>query len=162
MKNLSLLIATIALIFAACGSESSNFVDKDLLEYNMPINIMVPADATYDNSDLGDYNSLDIQDTLGYRLAIESDIAGSLDKDMTNIVEAEKALVQADSFFVAFEKEIDEGFIYKISVDGQESYDFKYFRMVGDRKYTFKGSLVGGFHTDLKAVERMFEAVQPR
>ena len=116
MRNLSLLIAIVALIFAACGSEKSNLVDTSLLQYNMPINIMAPTSAIFDNSDLGDYNSLDVQDTMGYRLAIESDIAGSLDKDLTKIIEDEKALIKVDSFFVAFEKETDEGFIYKISM----------------------------------------------
>ena len=60
-----------------------------------------------------------------------------------------------------FEKEIDAGFIYKISIDNEESYDFKYFRIVGDRKYTFKG-LLGSINKDLKEVEKVFDAVQPR
>ncbi len=162
MKNLSLFIATVALLFAACGSENTHLVDTSLLKYNMPINIMAPADAVFDNSDLGDYNSLDVQDTLGYRLTIESAVVGSLEKDLVKLLEEEKTLVKADSFFVAFEKETIDGFIYKISIDDIESYDFKYFRMVGDRKYTFKGSLVGGFHKDLKVVENMYKAVQPR
>ena len=104
---------------------------------------------------------MDVRDTSGYRLTIESAIAGSLEKDIANIMKEEKELIQTDSFFVAFEKEMETGFIYKISIDEIESYDFKYFRIVGDRKYTFKGAL-GSFHKDLKMVEKMFEAVQPR
>jgi hypothetical protein len=161
MKKLSLVIAIFTFIFAACGGKKTNLVDKDLLEYNMPINIMAPADAKYDNRDIGDFNSLTIEDTLGYRLTIESIIAGSLEKDIATIMKDEKALVQADSFFVGFEKEEEAGFIYKLSIDNIVSYDFKYFRIVGDRKYIFKGAL-GSFHTDLKAVEKMYKAVQPR
>lgn len=151
MKNI-VYLAILAITFTACGGNEGNLVDTSLLAYKIPINIMAPAKANI--SQVGDFLTIEKDST--YNLEIIADNTNSL--NLSDLVSAAKEMAKEDPFFKEYVKEDEAGFIFKINVDGIESYDFRYIRLVGAIKYTFRPT-PSVFHTE-KNVNMMYKAVQ--
>lgn len=157
MKNI-LYLAILAITLTACGGNEGNLVDTSLLAYKMPINIMAPAEANISQSQIGDFINLTIEKDSTYNLEIIAEGTSTL--NLSELVAASKEIAEADAFFKEYVKEAEAGFIFKIDVDGIESYDFRYIRLVGSTKYTFRPT-PSVFHTE-ENVNMMYKAVQAK
>ena len=153
------LVCGFMLLLGACGGgESSRLQETDLLPFGMPISIQAPMDTMIMGGTTGDMGDVLIQskDTgFNYNVQIYS-LPVSVN-DMATIVEDEKTLV-ADSTFVKYLAEDPAGFVYEYNIDGVQGFDFRYFMIQGDKKYSFQTGL-GAFYSQ-DDVEMMFKAVK--
>jgi hypothetical protein len=157
-RNLFVVIFISSIFFISCDkSPSANFVDLDLMSYEMPIVIKAPADAEIKKMDLIVQRDITVKSGDDYYVQIfESDMSTS----DPNIVKEELLKdVQENPYFNALISEESNGFIYKTMIDStQENYGFRYVRIQGDKEYTFQTGMIGQF--SLEQVKSMYEAVK--
>ncbi|MGB0863995.1 MAG: hypothetical protein ACPGXZ_13820 [Saprospiraceae bacterium] len=159
MKKIFLLFLTVTTIFA-CDNGGEALQEINLLPFGMPITVKAPADTLITAGTMGDMQEVVINSkdsSSVYSVQIYS-VGASL-IDVGAIVNEEKALVESDSSFTKYIMEDPKGFVYEYKYsDTDIGYDFRYFRIQGDKKYTFRTSF-GPFHTE-EAAKMMFEAVK--
>jgi hypothetical protein len=159
MKKIFLLFLTVTTFFA-CDNGGEALQEINLLPFGMPITVKAPADTLITAGTMGDMQEVVIKSkdsSSMYSLQIYSVAASVI--EVGAIVAEEKAMVESDSSFTKYIIEEPNGFVYEYKYsDVEVGYDFRYFRIQGDKKYTFQTAL-GLFPTE-GAAKMMFEAVK--
>ena len=155
------LLFVVAIIFMwACSSDSSkqDWVEKDLLQYGIPMTILAPDSAEVNSSDLGGLiQDVTIKQGDDYYVQIYASDAETT--DIARVKSAQLSEVKSNRYFSKIIQEETEGFIYETTIDSfLISYGFRYVRVQGDKEYIFQTGLVGNF--TLEQVEKMYESVK--
>lgn len=144
-------------LFQSC-SESAPAVEKtDLMKYGIPLSINAPKDITVKEGTLGSSTEVTIKSPENnYNLQIISSLANSRNKE--TIKESLLDEVKNNNGFEIIAQD-ENGFLFKYIFDeNTTTYDFRYFKIQGDRKYTFQTSMIGIFTQD--EAENMYRSVQ--
>lgn len=156
----SLLFVVAVILMWACQRNSSeqDWVEKDLLQYGIPITIMAPDSAEVNSSDLGGLiQDVTIKKGDDYYIQIYASDAETT--DIAKVKSAQLSEVKSNRYFSKIVQEETEGFIYETVIDSSAiNYGFRYVRVQGDKEFIFQTGLVGNF--SLEQVERMYEAVK--
>ena len=154
---MTLVFICLIMIISCAKNPTANYVDLDLMSYEMPIVIKAPADAEIKKMDLIVQRDITVKSGDDYYVQIfESDMSTS---DANSVKEELLKDVQENPFFNALISEEANGFIYKTMIDStQENYGFRYVRIQGDKEYTFQTGMIGQFTLD--QVKNMYEAVK--
>lgn len=159
MKKSLLFVAAIILI-AACQKNggADEWVEKDLLEYGIPITIMAPDSAEVNSSDLGGLiQDVTIKKGDDYYIQIYASDAETT--DIARVKSAQLAEVKSNRYFSKIVTEDMDGFVYETVIDSTAiNYGFRYMKVQGDKEFIFQTGLVGSFTQE--EAERMYEAVR--
>lgn len=159
MKKSLLFVAAIVLI-AACQKNdgAGEWVEKDLLEYGIPITILAPDSSEVNSSDLGGLiQDVTIKKGDDYYIQIYASDAETT--DIARIKSAQLAEVKSNRYFSKIVTEDVDGFVYETVIDSTAiNYGFRYMRVQGDKEFVFQTGLVGSFTQE--EAERMYEAVK--
>ncbi|NRB51086.1 MAG: hypothetical protein HRU41_25670 [Saprospiraceae bacterium] len=155
------LLFVVAIIFMwACSPNASkqDWVEKDLLQYGIPMTILAPDSAEVNSSDLGGLiQDVTIKQGDDYYVQIYASDAETT--DIARVKSAQLSEVKSNRYFSKIIQEETEGFIYETAIDSSLiSYGFRYVRVQGDKEYIFQTGLVGNF--SLEQVEKMYESVK--
>lgn len=156
----SLLFVVVAILMWACqqnGTEQ-DWVEKDLLQYGIPMTILAPDSAEVNSSDLGGLiQDVTVKEGDEYYVQIYASDAETM--DIAKVKSAQLSEVKSNRYFSKIVQEETDGFIYETVIDSTAiNYGFRYVRVQGDKEYVFQTGLVGSF--TLEQVEKMFEAVR--
>lgn len=155
------LLFVVAIIFMwACESNGTkqDWVEKDLLQYGIPMTIMAPDSAEVNSSDLGGLIQ-DVTVKKGEDYYIQIYASDAETTDIARVKSAQLSEVKSNRYFSKIVQEESEGFIYETAIDSSTiNYGFRYLRVQGDKEYIFQTGLVGNF--SLEQVEKMYEAVK--
>jgi len=156
----SLLFVVVVILMWACqrnGTEQ-DWVEKDLLQYGIPMTIMAPDSAEVNSSDLGGLiQDVTVKEGDEYYVQIYASDAETM--DIAKVKSAQLSEVKSNRYFSKIIQEETDGFIYETVIDSTAiNYGFRYVKVQGDKEYVFQTGLVGSF--TLEQVEKMFEAVR--
>ena len=157
-KKLFFSFLILGLIISSCKKSPIVDLEKlDLMSYDMPIEIMAPANAEIVKLDLVVQKDITVKKGDEYYVQIfESDV------DIRNVSEVKERLlkdIQENPYFDSLILEETEGFIYKTLIDSSNiNYGFRHIRIQGDKEYVFQTGLIGTF--TLPQVEMMYNAVK--
>ena len=157
-------IFTITIIIAAfligCSSEPQmNMTEKNMLEYGVPLTIMVPDSADIKKEDWGSMQIVTVKKGKDYDLQIQSSDAATSD---IATLKAQKIIdVKNERYFSKIIKEDEHGFVYENQIDSTTNYyGFRYISIQGDKEYIIQNGLAGTY--TLEQAEMMYEAVKPK
>lgn len=156
----SLLFVLAVILMSACqrNSTEQDWVEKDLLQYGIPVTIMAPDSAEVNSSDLGGLIQ-DVTIKKGEDYYIQIYASGAETTDIAKIKSGQLSEVKSNRYFSKIVKEDTDGFIYETMIDSSAiNYGFRYVRVQGDKEFVFQTGLVGNF--SLQEVEKMYEAVR--
>jgi len=153
VKLSSLLI--VLLTIYACGSNASK-PKLDLMSYGLPITIGAPAESVVVVDDLGVWKDVTVKSDDDYFVQILSSKASTI--DINKIKSISLSEVKDGRFFSKIIQEDDAGFIFEKKIDENINYDFRYFKIQGDREYSFQTGLIGTFTEE--QVRTMYSSVQ--
>jgi hypothetical protein len=157
--NLANLTKSLCLLFiwavVACksGNEDIALVEKDLLEYGIPITLMVPDSAEIKAMDWGIQKDISIAGAPGYSLQIFSSRAGT--HNMSVALNDLKETVEDGVYFSKFILEEPDGFIFEMMFDSLVNYDFRHLKIQGDNEYLFQLGMSDSFNQ--KQVEKLYQ-----
>lgn len=154
----NLVIGMMLLIIIGCGDSGGKLVPLDLLSHGMSLKINAPEESEVVFDDIGLIKELTIKGNEDhFNLVIISSETDMM--DIVKLVDKEKKEIEASTYFSKIISEDEKGFIYekKVSED-YINYDFRHFKIQGEKKYVFKSGL--GTQYSLDDVKVMYKAVQ--
>ena len=144
-------------MFSCAQDDKAGWQPVDLLEYGLPITVKAPDSPTVKVMDLIVQKDVTIKKGSDYFVQIFA--TDSLEKDLAKVKARKLAEVKAGRFFSKVVKEEDSGFIFEKQIDSTNvNYDFRHFKIKGDKEYSFQTGLIGRF--SLEEVEAMYEGVK--
>lgn len=155
-KNFYLLITISLITLSACQDQSSsNWKEKDLMEYGFAVTVLAPDSLVVKKNDLVFMQDLTLKGENGYNMQIFMSEAST--NDISTLVSKKKADVRSGRYFSKFVEEYEDGFIFEKDIDGVMNYDFRRMKVFGDKEYEFRAALIGSFTED--DVRAMYKAV---
>ncbi len=161
MTNKLLSLFSLLVFFFSCQTNGGDqFEAKDLLEYGVPITIMVPSldSVIIDKDDLGPIEDVTVDGGEGYFIQIYSSATET--NDISKLKAEQLNLVKEQPYFSRVITEEEAGFTFENTIDSTNNYGFRYIYIKGDREYVFQNHLSRLF--SLEQVEQMYKAVKPR
>ena len=148
-----------AILFLSCQSKSKaiHMVEKDLLPYGVTLTLQVPDSADINLTDWGLQKDITIKDPGSwYDLQIFSSkaLTHNLEKLKANQLE----LAKGGMYFSEVVSEDPDGFIFATEIDSVVNYDFRHFKIQGDKEYLFQSGLIG--NSTLDEIKLMYEIAQ--
>lgn len=141
----------------SCSDPAPVMNKTDLMKYGIPLSINAPKDISVKEGTIGSSSEVTIKSTEeNYDLQIISSVATSLNKEIlkTSLTEEVK---NNDGFEII--KEDENGFLFKYDFDeNTPTYDFRHFKIQGDRKYIFQASMMGIFTKE--EADNMYQSVK--
>ncbi len=152
-----LAVTCLFMITLACRRHDIKLDKLNLSPYGVNLVILAPDSA---DIDVREYESiLDITIRGGPYFDIQIFESKATDMDVAALKTEELQSLWQESFFRELTWEDKAGFIFKTQPDQSSSgYDFRHFKIIGDREYRFQAGLTGTFI--LEDVERMYKAVK--
>ena len=149
----------VALAFVIMGCQSAkkeSLKSLDLLQYGMPISIMVPDTVDIKKQSMLFQDELHITGEDNYNMVISMNDAVSLDQGK---IKSEKLKgIKDHRYFFRIVEESDAGFIYENRIDSNHtSFGFNVIKIQGDKEYLFENGRAGMF--SLEEATRMYQAV---
>lgn len=145
------------LLFVACQSagDGLSMVEKDLLSYGVPITIQVPDSADIKSMDWGLQKDITIKDGW-FNLQIFSSraLTHSMDKLKANHLDE----IRRGPYFSQVMTEDPDGFIFEVTVDSVNNYDFRHLKIQGDNEYVFQAGMLGNF--TLEQIEHLYQVAK--
>lgn len=132
---------SIILLITACQRNTEQNVD--LLAHGLPIEIAVPDSVEIAEKDWGIQKDLTLKNEQGFNLQIFATDAE--ERNLNNRSLAEKKLVQTSQYFDKFIVEEPHGFVFQLNIDSSLSYDFRHFKLMGDKELLFRTGMFGTF-----------------
>ena len=143
----------------ACQSESVNaWKPKDLLEYGIPVTIMVPNpdSVKVEKDDLGPSQDITLEGEEVYYLQIY--VSEAETSDALKIKSDQLELVKEQQFFSQILQEDESGFMFENKIDSTTNYGFRYIVIKGSQEIVFQNHLSKLF--SLEEVEKMYESIK--
>lgn len=150
-------LLTISLLCACGSSPESNWPERDMMEYGVPLTINTPKEVSIEKSALGFQEDITVKD--GDRFDLQIFVSEALVNSAEKAIKAQKELVMESPYFSQMILEDPAGFVYENQVDStQSSYGFRYVKIMGGKEYLFQEGLMGLF--TLEETKAMYNAVQ--
>jgi len=145
------------IVFSCTQDEQAGWQPVDLLEYGLPITVKAPDSPTVKVMDLIVQKDITIKKGTDYFVQVFA--TDSQEKDLAKLKRQKLEEVKMGRFFSKLVKEEDAGFIFEKQIDSTNvNYDFRHFKIKGDKEYSFQTGLIGRF--SLEQVEAMYEGVK--
>ncbi|MBX2814842.1 MAG: hypothetical protein KTR24_02550 [Saprospiraceae bacterium] len=145
------------LLVALCGcAGEAPYVEKDLLQYGLPITLQTPDSVRVKTMDWGLQRDVTLEGDEGYSMQIFSSLATTA--NLRRALSEYKEISRDNPYFSKFMQEDEDGFIFEIQLDSVQSYDFRHLKIQGDREYIFQMGLLGTF--SLEQVQEMYQLAQ--
>lgn len=136
----SLCILVIATLVACKSGESDwHLVEKNLLEYGVPIILQVPDSVEVKSIDWGIQKDISITGVPGYSLQIFSSRASTHNLEIA--MKDLRQTVEDGVYFSKFVLEEPDGFIFEMMIDTLINYDFRHLKIQGDKEYLFQAGM---------------------
>ena len=142
---------------ASCNRHDVKLARLDLSSYGVDLVIMAPDSA---DIDVREYESIkDITIKGGPYFDIQIFESEATSPDVAALKSEELQALWQEAYFRELTWEDPSGFIFKTRIDSvSNGYDFRHFKIIGNREYRFQAGLTGSFI--LEDVERMYQAVK--
>ncbi len=144
----------ISLLFA-CNTKP-DMKPLSLLDYGVPLTIMVPDSARVKYKKLSVDEDLTIQGKPNYKLQIF--ISETTTTSPSKVLEEQKELVQQNPYFSKITDEDAEGFIFESKIDSTETFGFRRVKIMGNKEIIFREALLGTFSK--QDIETMYHSVE--
>ena len=148
-----LYILILPAIFACSNNSDIDLVEKDLLEYGLPITIQAPDSIVVKTMDWLVQKDVTIKGPDWYNLQIFSSKAQTT--KMEDALSVQRSTVEDGTYFDEFILEEQDGFIYQLKIDSLTNYDFRHVKIQGDNEYVFQAGMMGNY--TLEQIERLYE-----
>ncbi len=148
-----LYILVLPTIFACSNNSDIDLVEKDLLEYGLPITIQAPDSIVVKTMDWLVQKDVTIKGPDWYSLQIFSSKAQTT--KIEDALRLQKSTVEDGTYFDEFILEEQDGFIYQLKIDSITNYDFRHVKIQGDNEYIFQAGMMGNYTQ--AQVERLYE-----
>ena len=146
------------LFLAACGKDTANLKQLNLLEYGVPLTILAPDSAKIVSGTLSFSQDITIKSPED-NYDVQIFVYDATTMDLSRLKASHLAEVKNNEYFSKILEEEPAGFIYETVYDTlSPNYGFKYLKIQGDKEYIFQTGLVGDF--ELNDVKMMYEAVK--
>ncbi len=141
--RLLLIFLLYAMLAMQCSSETTELMERDLLQYGMPITLSVPDSVDIKTMDWGLQKDVTLKGDDNYNLQIFSSQTST--PNMAILLSQHKEMVRENPYFNKFVQEDADGFIYELQVDSLANFNFRHFKIQGDREYIFQTGMVGNY-----------------
>lgn len=158
-KQLWILAAIAVLSVWACNRGGEQLKEIDLMPFGIAVSVKAPADTIITAGSLGDMQEAVIgskDSSSMYSMQVIQ--APAMELDLAMIVEKSKEEITSDTLSnITVLEESADGFLFEYAYDDEtKGYDFRRFRLQGDKLITFQTTL-GLFHSK-KAASLMYKA----
>ena len=159
MRIFTIAILVALFLIGCSGEPKMNMTEKNMLEYGVPLTLMVPDSAKIKKEDWGSIQIVTIKKGRDYDVQIQSSEAATSD---VATLKAQKIIdVKNERYFSKIIKEDEHGFVFENQIDSTTNYyGFRYISIQGDKEYIVQNGLAGTF--TLEQAEMMYEAVKPK
>ncbi|NND09430.1 MAG: hypothetical protein HKN87_23905 [Saprospiraceae bacterium] len=138
----------LSLTFLNCGdpSDVSSWSEKDLLEYGIPMTLVMPDSAKVNIVEWGIQKDITLVGDDWYNLQLFSARASTHDKKKLKAELLEN--VQQGRFFSEVTIDEEDGFVFAIQIDTLLNYDFRHVKIQGDQEYIFQAGMSSSYDKD--------------
>lgn len=153
-----ILIMCVAMLAFSCTSEpEEQWVEKDLMEYGVPLVIRAPDSIAVKKSNYAGQTDILVTGTGDYRLQIFSSPAtNSRPGDM---VQELRENVESNRYFKEVVEEFQDGFIYSLQIDStHQSFGFRRVLIQGQNEYIIQNDL-RGLHS-LERAKKLYGVIE--
>lgn len=154
---LALLIVPCLIVGCQQGAQS-DLVEKDLMEYGVPVTIMAPDSAVVKARDMGSLmKDITVKGAGNYDLQIMASSATT--SDLARIKAEQLASVKTNRYFSKIISEEEDGFVYEMALDSANlNYSFRHIHLQGDQEIIFSAGMASTLSQE--EAERIYEAVK--
>lgn len=140
----SLFACTMVFLLACQPSiDNTHWVEKDMLQYGVPITIEIPDSAEVKVMDWGVQKDITIVGDDWFNLQVFSSRASTHDRK--KLKGELLGTVQQGSYFSEVTLDEDDGFIFEMQIDTMLNYDFRHVKIQGDQEYIFQAGMSGTY-----------------
>ena len=159
MRNTIGWMFFIGIILFSCQSEPLNsWKPKSLLEYGIPVTILVPEpdSVKVEKDDLGPIQDITVEGKGDYYLQIY--VSEAETSDIISAKTDQLDLVREQQYFSGIIVEDEAGFIFENKIDTLKNYGFRYVLLKGNKEIIFQNHLSRLF--TLEQVEKMYNSIK--
>ncbi len=152
-----ILISALLMIVSCKNDTTKNLSKLDLMSYGIPISINAPDSADVKVMDMIVQKDITVKKGEDYSIQIFS--MESTGNDLAQLKREKLSQVKGNRYFSKIVKESDDGFLFERKIDSTKvNYDFRYFKIMGDKEYIFQTGLIGDFNQE--QVQKMYDSVK--
>ena len=151
LRKLPIIIfcaGVISMAFLNCGEQSdeSEWSERDLLEYGVPMTLVMPDSAKVNIVEWGIQKDITLVGGDWYNLQIFSSRASTHNKKKLKAELLEN--VQQGPFFSEVTIDEEDGFVFAMQIDTLLNYDFRHVKIQGDQEYIFQAGMSSSYSKD--------------
>jgi hypothetical protein len=140
-----IIVSLLGLSLNSCRqlNKENEHEKTSLMVYGFPLEINTPEDATFIKNKNGGTDNLIITNNQDFNIQVT--MADAVSSSIAEIKSRERENMITNPFFIKILEDYDDGFLYEYSTPKGNAYDFRIFKIQGNKTYTFQSGITGQY-----------------